>query len=111
MRQAKDSGYLSSVAAGIVITGGSSQLEGMAGLAQDVARMPARTGVPAASSSIVDIPSNPVYATAVGLLLYGSRRILARGPSQPPEVSTTTSGLWNEVLAKVKGWFGKSNKT
>lgn len=111
MRQARDSGYLSSVAAGIVITGGSSQLEGISGLAQDVAKMPARTGIPIAPSGIIDIPDNPVYATAVGLLLYGSKRIYARGPSQPPEVSTTTLGLWNNVLAKVKGWFGFSNKT
>jgi len=108
MKHARDSGYLSSIAAGIVITGGSSQLEGICGLARNVSKIPARAGSPVAAAGVVDIPNNPIYATAVGLLLYGSRRILARGPSQPPEVSTTTLGLWNEVLAKVKGWFGKS---
>ncbi len=111
MRQAKDSEYLSSVAAGMVVTGGSSQLEGIAGLASSVTGLPARQGTPRVGGSAVDIPSNPVYATAVGLLLYGSRRIFSRGPSQPPEPSTTTSGLWSEVLAKVKGWFGQSGKT
>ncbi|MHB0866776.1 MAG: cell division protein FtsA [Thermoleophilia bacterium] len=109
-RQARDSGYLSSVAAGIVVTGGSSQLEGITGLAQNVTKMPARLGAPSAAEGLVDIPGNPVYATAVGLLLYGSKHIKGRGPSQPPEVSTTTLGLWSEVLAKVKGWFGSSDK-
>ncbi|MHB1390489.1 MAG: cell division protein FtsA [Thermoleophilia bacterium] len=109
-RQARDSGYLSSVAAGIVVTGGSSQLEGITGLAQNVTKMPARLGAPSAAEGLVDIPGNPVYATAVGLLLYGSKHIKGRGPSHPPEVSTTTLGLWSEVLAKVKGWFGSSGK-
>ncbi|MHB1361263.1 MAG: cell division protein FtsA [Thermoleophilia bacterium] len=110
LKQAQDSGYLSSIAAGMVITGGSSQLEGICGLATDVAKLPARLGVPRTGSGAVDIPSNPVYATAVGLLLYGGRHIFLRGPSQPPELSTPTVGLWSEVLAKVKGWFGKSGK-
>lgn len=111
IRQARDSGYLSSVAAGMVVTGGSSQLEGICGLAGNVTKLPARLGVPTVVSGAVDIPGNPVYATAVGLLLYGSRHIFSRGPSQPPELSITTVGLWNEVLAKVKGWFGQSGKT
>ncbi|MEK6536693.1 MAG: cell division protein FtsA [Actinomycetota bacterium] len=111
IRQARDSGYLSSVAAGMVVTGGSSQLEGICGLAGNVTKLPARLGVPTVGPGAVDIPCNPVYATAVGLLLYGSRHIFLRGPSQPPEPYITTVGLWNEVLEKVKGWFGQSGKT
>jgi cell division protein FtsA len=111
LKQARDSGYLSSVAAGIVITGGSSQLEGICGLAGDVTKLPARLGPPIATGGVVDIPGNPVYATAVGLLLYGSKHIFIRGPSHLPEPSIPTSGLWNEVLAKVKGWFGRQDKT
>ncbi len=111
LQQAKDSGYLSSVASGIVVTGGSSQLEGICGLAELVTEFPCRIGYPAVAGSIVDIPSNPVYATAVGLLLFGSERVFARGPSQPPEPLTSTLGLWEEVMAKVKGWFGLRNKT
>lgn len=111
LRQARDSGYFSSIASGIVLTGGSSQLEGICGLAEHVTKLPARLGVPAAMPGVVDIPRNPVYATAVGLLLYGSERVFTRGPSQPPEPSTRTLGLWEEVLAKVKGWFGQRNKT
>jgi cell division protein FtsA len=105
LRQASSSGYLSSIAAGMVITGGSSQLEGISGLAQHIARMPARTGMPLTLPDAVDIPSNPVYATAVGLLLYGSEKMCERGPIQKPEPSTKTKGILSEVLAKVKGWF------
>ncbi len=111
MKQARESGYLSSIAAGIVVTGGSSQLEGICGLAEHVTKLPARQGLPTAPVGVVDIPSNPVYATGVGLLLYGSEHIFMRGPSQPPEPSTATLGLWEEVLAKVKGWFGQRKKT
>ncbi len=103
--QARDSGFLSSIATGIVITGGTSQLEGIAGLARIVTRMPAREATPRGPSGAVDIPSNPVYATAVGLLLHGSEQMSERGPVHMPEPSTSTTGLWNEVLAKVKGWF------
>jgi cell division protein FtsA len=111
LKQARDSGYLSSIAAGIVVTGGSSQLEGIGGLAEQITKLPARQGLPSAALGVVDIPSNPVYATGVGLLLYGSEHIFMRGPSQPPEPSIATSGLWDEVLAKVKGWFGQRKKT
>ncbi|MCL6105982.1 MAG: cell division protein FtsA [Actinobacteria bacterium] len=111
LRQAQESGYLSSIAAGIVVTGGSSQLEGTCGLASQVTGFPCRCGLPTAVADVIDIPVNPVYATAVGLLLYGSGRINARGPSQPAEPSIATLGLWEEVLAKVKGWFGRRNKT
>jgi cell division protein FtsA len=109
--QAKDSGFLSSIAAGIVITGGTSQLEGICGVAEVIAHLPARQGVPIAPVGAVDIPGNPVYATAVGLLFYGSRQVHQRGPSQPYKPSTITQGFWNEVLDKVKGWFGQTGKT
>jgi len=111
MAQAQDSGFLSSIAAGIVVTGGTSQLEGICGVAEHIARLPARQGLPIAPPGAVDIPGNPVYATAVGLLLYGSRQAHKRGPSQAPEPSTITQGFWNEVLERVKGWFGQSDKT
>ena len=109
--QAEDSGFLSSIAAGIVITGGTSQLEGICGVAEHITRLPARQGVPLPPAGAVDIPVNPVYATAVGLLLYGSRQVNRRGPSQPPEPSIITQGFWNEILERVKGWFGQSDKT
>ncbi len=111
LKQAKESGYLSSIAAGIVLTGGSSQLEGICGQAEQVMSFPCRPGLPVNAAAVVDIPSNPVYATAVGLILYGSERIFKRGPSRPAEASTRSLGLWEEVLAKVKGWFGRQSKT
>ena len=110
LAQAEDSGYLSSAAAGIVITGGSSQLEGICGLAANVTKFPARHGTPKTRLGPVDITSNPVYATAVGLLEYGSERIFARGTGHVPEHSTETSGFLDEVLGKVKGWFQARKK-
>lgn len=111
MSQAQDSGYLSSVAAGIVVTGGTSQLEGICDAARHVTGLPVRQGAPLVASTLVDIPSNPVYATAVGLLQHGCERVHARGPVEAPEVSSKSLGMLEEVLARVKGWFRKRYKT
>src|SRR5580693_8753903 len=58
------------VATGIVLTGGSSKMEGAIELAEEVFHMPVRLGVPQYVSGLVDVVSNPIHATGVGLLLY-----------------------------------------
>ncbi len=65
------SGYEGQVGAGIVLTGGSSRIEGAVELAEEIFNMPVRLGVPTNVSGLVDVVQNPMYATAVGLLLYG----------------------------------------
>src|SRR5450755_59931 len=58
------------IAAGIVLTGGSAKMEGAVELAEEVFHMPVRLGVPQYVSGLVDVVSNPIHATGVGLLLY-----------------------------------------
>src|SRR4030088_1144713 len=58
------------IAAGIVLTGGSAKMEGAIELAEEVFHMPVRLGVPQYVSGLVDVVSNPIHATGVGLLLY-----------------------------------------
>lgn len=65
------SGYEGQVGAGVVLTGGSSRIEGAVELAEEIFNMPVRLGVPTNVSGLVDVVQNPMYATAVGLLLYG----------------------------------------
>ena len=68
------SGYESMVGAGIVLTGGASKIEGVIELAEEVFHMPVSQGTPRNVAGLKDIVRNPVYATGVGLLMYGKQR-------------------------------------
>ena len=68
------SGYEDLIAAGIVLTGGSSKIEGVVELAEEIFHKPVSIGVPRHVNGLADIVRNPIYATGVGLLLYGRER-------------------------------------
>jgi cell division protein FtsA len=65
------SGFEEMVPAGIVLTGGTSKMEGVAELAEEIFHMPVRIGSPHTVQGLTDIVRNPIYATGVGLLYYG----------------------------------------
>jgi cell division protein FtsA len=67
------SDYEELVPAGLVLTGGSSNLAGIEALGRDILRLPVRVGVPTTMSGISDVLRDPAYATSVGLLLWGLR--------------------------------------
>jgi cell division protein FtsA len=68
------SGFEDLIAAGIVLTGGSSKMEGVIELAEEIFHMPVSLGTPKHVTGLKDIVRNPIYATGVGLLLYGKQR-------------------------------------
>jgi cell division protein FtsA len=68
------SGFEDLIAAGIVLTGGASKMEGVIELAEEIFHMPVSLGAPRNVSGLKDIVRNPVYATGVGLLQYGKER-------------------------------------
>jgi cell division protein FtsA len=68
-----NSDYDSIVPSGLVLTGGSSNLAGIATLGNDILRIPVRVGVPTDVHGIADVLRDPAYATSVGLLLWGSK--------------------------------------
>lgn len=65
------SDYETLVPAGLVLTGGSSNLSGMEVLGRDILKLPVRIGVPSFIEGINDILRDPAHATGVGLLLWG----------------------------------------
>jgi len=65
--------YASLVPAGLVLTGGSSNLSGIDGVGRDLTRLPVRIGAPIQMYGISDVLHNPAYATSVGLLLWGMK--------------------------------------
>ena len=90
------SGFEDLIAAGIVLTGGSSKMEGVVELAEEIFHMPVRIGIPQHVSGLVDVVKNPIYSTGVGLLLFG-RKQMQEGFS-PLRAS---GGLWE----RMKSWF------
>jgi cell division protein FtsA len=73
-REIAKSGYESSLASGVVMTGGSMLLPGAVETAEQLLGMPVRLGVPAHFAGLVEVVAHPVYATSVGLVLYGMKR-------------------------------------
>jgi cell division protein FtsA len=87
------------ITSGVVITGGSSLLEGLVDIAESVFDLPTRIGRPMGIRGLVDVVSNPMYATAVGLVLYGAR-------SQPRrKFRIRDRNIFNRVMARMKKWF------
>ncbi len=68
-----NSEYEALVPAGLVLTGGSSNLAGMVALGRDILRLPVRIGIPTDMYGIADVLRDPAYATSVGLLLWGTK--------------------------------------
>jgi cell division protein FtsA len=66
-------GIESQIPAGIILTGGGSQLRGLAELAEKVFNLPVRIASPRGLAEMSEEVSRPEYATAVGLVLYGAR--------------------------------------
>jgi cell division protein FtsA len=93
------SGFEEICAAGIVLTGGSSKMEGVIELAEEIFHMPVRLGVPQHVSGLVDVIRNPIHATGVGLLLFGNKQQNSFS-SQPLEENSEDS-LWK----RMKSWF------
>jgi cell division protein FtsA len=67
------SGFEDLIPGGIVLTGGSSRIEGAVDLAEEIFHMPVRLGMPQGVNGLTDVVRNPIYSTAVGLLLYGQK--------------------------------------
>jgi cell division protein FtsA len=91
------------IASGVVITGGSSILEGMPELAEQIFDLPVRRGLPRQVGGLVDIISSPVYTTGVGLVLYGAEH---RGKEKFGNTGDE-EGLWIRVMRRMKEWFGE----
>ncbi len=97
------SGYEDMIAAGIVLTGGTSKMEGVVELAEEIFHMPVRIGCPSGVQGLTDIVRNPIYATGVGLLLYGLQHQEDGG-----SFSVRSSDAGESLFGRAKAWI-KSN--
>ena len=93
------SGFQDMLAAGIVLTGGTSKMEGVVDLAEEIFHAPVRIGAPHNVAGLADIVRNPIYSTGVGLLLYGLKQFQEQGgiiTKGEPRIT---------LVSRVKSWF------
>ncbi|MEK6585749.1 MAG: cell division protein FtsA, partial [Nitrospirota bacterium] len=94
-REIARAGYEEILGAGVVITGGTSLLEGMPDAAEKVLNLPARRGIPSGVGGLCETVGHPSYSTGVGLLLRARRHV-----SELETAGLRNGGPW----AKVRGW-------
>jgi cell division protein FtsA len=99
--QLRRSGYENLVAAGVVLTGGASKMEGALELAEEIFHMMVRIGVPQEINGLGEVVSSPLHATGVGLLLHGSRAGGAR-------VSNPMGGSVGGLVGKWRSWLTRN---
>ncbi len=93
------SGYEELVAAGIVLTGGTSKMEGVVELAEEIFHMPVRLAKPIGVTELTDVINNPIYATAVGLLLYAAMQ------QNDPIKTNNREEAPIDFFSRVKHWI------
>ncbi len=94
------SGYDDLVTSGVVATGGSSLLPGVPEILEQVFNMPARVGYPANVGGLKEIVDSPMYATAVGLVLYG-----ANLEKREKKFRIRDTNIFNRIVSRMKRWF------
>jgi cell division protein FtsA len=87
------------ITSGMVLTGGTSLLHGAIDIAESVFDVPSRLGTPRGINGLVDVVNNPMYATAVGLVLYGARI----QPEKKFRIRDTN--IFNRIMTRMKTWF------
>jgi cell division protein FtsA len=94
------SGYDDLVTSGVVATGGSSLLPGVPEILEQVFNMPARIGYPSDIGGLKEIVNSPMYATAVGLVLYG-----ANLEKREKKFRIRDTNIFNRIISRMKRWF------
>jgi cell division protein FtsA len=93
------SGYEDILAAGVVLTGGTSIMAGVTELAEHVFNMPVRKGCPTGIGGLTDVVNSPMYATGVGLVIYGSKNV------SKDALKSFEMNIFGKTLHRIKKWF------
>jgi len=92
------SGFYEQIAAGVVLTGGTSKMEGAVEFAEEVFQMPVRLGGPLGVKGLTEYVSDPVYATAVGLLKFGQQELAEQAKERSRQQQA-------RIWTRLKSWF------
>ena len=99
-REIKRTDYADLLAAGVVLTGGTASMQGMAELAEQIFNLPVRIGYPQGVGGLVDSVKDPIHATGVGLVLYGFQE------GEGGFAGVSEGKLFARILERMKRWFG-----
>ncbi|MDX2448495.1 MAG: cell division protein FtsA [Desulfobacterales bacterium] len=84
---------------GMVMTGGTALLDGIGDIAESIFNLPVRIGKPSGISGLVDVVNNPMYATGVGLVIYGVRNQATK------KFRIRDKNIFNGVMSQMRKWF------
>ncbi|MEW6076407.1 MAG: cell division protein FtsA [Thermodesulfobacteriota bacterium] len=98
-REIISKGAADEITTGVVLTGGAALLDGACEIAESIINQPTRLGRPIGISGLVDVVNNPMYATGVGLVLYGARNESAR------KFRIRDANIFNRLISRMKRWF------
>lgn len=87
------------IASGLVLSGGSALLDDVTEIAESIFELPTRLGKPRGISGLVDVVNNPMYATGVGLVLYGARNRTTK------KFRIRDNNIFNRIMTRMKRWF------
>jgi cell division protein FtsA len=90
------------IPSGVVLTGGCSALNGIAELAEEIFESPVRTGTPVRVGGLQDVVRSPMYATGVGLVLYGFSQNRSRATSL---FRIRDDSIFRRVKQRMRDWF------
>ena len=101
-RDLRRSGLEDAATAGIVVTGGSSIMDGIPELAERVFDLPVRRGIPMGVGGLADVVKSPICATGVGLMLYG-----ARGHDGGAPLDGSDRNLFARITRRMREWVNE----
>ncbi|HLB05750.1 MAG TPA: cell division protein FtsA [Thermodesulfobacteriota bacterium] len=100
-REVMKAGFEDVVASGVVLTGGSASLEGMAEIAEQVFNLPVRRGLPVGISGLTDVVNSPMYSTGVGLVLYGYKN------RNEDKFRVGQKNIFGKITKRMKEWLSE----
>lgn len=95
----RESEFEEVLSSGVVLTGGTALMPGIAELAEEIFLKPVRVGVPQYNGQLADVVKSPRYSTAHGLLAEAKKQYL-RG-----NVVNRQQGSTKAILQRMKEWF------
>jgi cell division protein FtsA len=104
-RQIVISGFDGRFGAGVVLTGGASQLNGFVELAEQILELPVRIGYPQRIYGLSDQVRDPKFATGVGLVLYGDKKQHGSSRSRGIYADNSDEHVFKNITKKMKGWI------
>jgi cell division protein FtsA len=93
------SGFEELLSSGIVITGGSSSLQGMVELGEEIFHMPVRLGLPQYRGGLAEVVLTPRCATGIGLIMAGMEQF------QRNQHTRLQGNSFKRILERMKSWF------